>query len=313
VKDPRVGKIKAVYRHTYFSNQQLFYKTAAVLREFRRAGIDVMLLKGVALALWHYKEIGLRPMQDIDVLVPTAKAHEATELLSRLNWKPLFKALHSQNFQSSDGTELDLHWHVLFEFVDEDADHEFWNGAVPAELHGVQLLATNPTDLLLHVCVHGLKWNPTSQIRWVADAAMILKSANEIDWNRLVEQGRRHQLTLYLKEGLQYLKDLLNAPIPVEVLRSLDTSTLPMSERLDFASRTYSHDQKGPFLAAWGYYREYELWCKNHADGDMTQSFMHFLKHIWGTDRIGRVPLLIAKGLARRSLASLKKTTFMKR
>ena len=40
-----------------------------VLGELRRRGIEPMLLKGAALTLLHYRDSGLRPMEDVDILV----------------------------------------------------------------------------------------------------------------------------------------------------------------------------------------------------------------------------------------------------
>ena len=33
----------------------------------------------------------------------------------------------------------------------------------------------DPTDQLFHTCAHGVKWEPVPSLRWIVDAAMILK------------------------------------------------------------------------------------------------------------------------------------------
>ena len=261
LRDPRMIKLKETYLRTFYKNQVLLFKSLVVVRKLQEAGIKVMLLKGGALLL-HYKQVGVRPMHDLDVLVPTAKAQEATALLGELGWQPLFKAPHSQGFQSSDGGELDLHWHALLELSQKDSDDEFWNGAIQAEIQGLSLLVSNPTDLLFHVCIQWRKkWEPIPTFRWVADAAMILESGSEIDWNRLLHHGKKYGLTLPLKEALQYLKQLLNAPIPEAVLTLLEATSVTISERLDYKSRTSPHGDRGPFLTLWAYYREYRHWA----------------------------------------------------
>src|SRR5215470_12661875 len=77
IKDPVMEKLKGVYRHTWYKNQILFSRMAAILRSFQEAGIDVMVLKGTALVLLHYKDYGLRPMNDFDVLVRLKQSSEA--------------------------------------------------------------------------------------------------------------------------------------------------------------------------------------------------------------------------------------------
>jgi len=57
-----------------------------VLVSFHRAGIQTILLKGAALILLHYKDPGLRPMVDFDILVPAGKAAAAIKVLTELGW-----------------------------------------------------------------------------------------------------------------------------------------------------------------------------------------------------------------------------------
>ena len=71
VRDPLMGKLKGVYRHTWYGNQLRLRDAAVVLGELHRRGIEPMLLKGAALTLLHYRDFGLRPMEDVDVLVRT--------------------------------------------------------------------------------------------------------------------------------------------------------------------------------------------------------------------------------------------------
>jgi hypothetical protein len=54
---------------------------AGVLREFDRRSIDVLLLKGAALAWMVYPSPALRPMGDVDVLVPKSSAQAAQQTL----------------------------------------------------------------------------------------------------------------------------------------------------------------------------------------------------------------------------------------
>jgi hypothetical protein len=52
------------------------------------AGIPAVALKGVALAWRHYPEAALRPMRDIDLLVPEARAIEASRVLAAAGFAP---------------------------------------------------------------------------------------------------------------------------------------------------------------------------------------------------------------------------------
>ncbi|MGH9550387.1 MAG: nucleotidyltransferase domain-containing protein, partial [Terriglobales bacterium] len=226
VQDSCMGKLKAIYRQTFLDNQVLLYKSLPALRALKAAGIELMLLKGAALCVSHYEDSGMRPMCDIDILVPTAKSREATAVLSTLGCTPLFKAVHAQSFRTPDGVELDLHWHALLEFSQENSDDYFWAKARAATIYNLAVLIPDSTDALFHVCIHGLKWNEIPPIRWIADAQVILRAESTIDWHRLLRLAKRHRLMLRLKESLQYLKRLLHAPIPEEILAELEADSI---------------------------------------------------------------------------------------
>lgn len=305
-QDATSGKLPVIYRETILRNQRLICKTLPALHALKDAGIDLMLLKGAALVASHYEEIGLRPMYDIDTLVPTEKRDEAAAILSSLGWTPLFKAVHAQGFRSPDGIEIDLHWHVLLEFSQENSDADFWANSKESMLGDVSVLVPNAADLLFHVCIHGLKSNEISPIRWIADALMILRAESKIDWDRLLSHAKRHRLTLRLREALQYLKRVFSAPIPDDVLAELAAARIAVSERLDYATDTCTYSERGPLLTFWGLYSEYLHWARSHKTTNSITGLPSFLQHVWSAEHLWQVPILAAKGLTRRSFKYLR-------
>jgi hypothetical protein len=74
-------ELQAAYRENALRNTALFCKRDRVLRELRNDGLDVILLKGAALAESVYGDIALRPMIDLDLLV---RPRDASAVLQRL-------------------------------------------------------------------------------------------------------------------------------------------------------------------------------------------------------------------------------------
>ncbi len=305
-QDASRGKLSTLYRETFLKNQRLIYKTLPTLHALKEAGIDVMLLKGAALVASHYEEIGLRPMYDIDILVPTEKRDEAAATLFALGWTPLYKAVHAQGFKSSDGTEIDLHWHALLEFSQDNSDADFWANSKATKLGDLPVLVPNAADLLFHVCIHGMKSNEIPPIRWIADALMILRAESTIDWSRLLRHAKRHRLTLRLREALQFLKSFLNAPIPEAVLAELATSHISLSERLDYATDTCAYSERGAVSRFLGSVQRVSSLGRSHRITNNIVGLPSFLKHLWGAENLSQVPLLAVKGLTRRSFKYLR-------
>ena len=86
VRDPLFGEFKEIWHGTWYGNKIMFHQLAELLRLFHGAGIETLILKGAALALLYYEDCGVRPMEDVDVLIPTKKAASAVKLLKRLGW-----------------------------------------------------------------------------------------------------------------------------------------------------------------------------------------------------------------------------------
>jgi len=312
IADPLMGRMRGTYRLTWTKNQVLFHSMAAILQAFREAGLATLILKGAALIVQYYHEYGLRPVGDFDVLVRTATAPAAIQLLTRLGLRPhkagidlrneaLFSFTHGHSFLDSAGHNLDLHWHVLPECTYPGADDDFWDGAVSVAVRDVPTLALNPADQLLHLCMHGTLWSPVSPIRWIADALMILNDPEaQIDWQRLLAQARGRHLVVPVREGLTYLQRLLDAPIPPKVLDALQDIPVSMAERLEQKARLGSWRFAGrlPLLAA-RHRRHSQLPAHGELPGGAL-GFLALLQHTWGINRAWKVPFYVVAKAVRR-------------
>ena len=242
IEDPFMKRLKGIYRLEWYKNQRFFYVMSKVLKYLHDAGIQTMILKGVALIVLHYKNYAVHPMADIDILVPTSQALSTINLLNKAGWiqtttlkdEHLYYR-HSMQFKDQSGRELNLHWHVLFVSCKEDSDTLFWDGAVPIRINEVSTYALNPTDTLFHVIVHGVRWNPEPPIRWIADAMSIINSTDsEIDWPRLIIQAKKSHLVIPVKEALNYLHEKFQAPIPDSILDSMNQLPISRTESLEY-------------------------------------------------------------------------------
>jgi len=246
VHDPVMGRLKGVYRHAWYGNQLRLRDAAPVLAELRGRGIAAMLLKGAALTLGYYRDVGLRPMDDVDVLVRADQARPAADALHALGWRPAVPvtarrvaASHAVEFADARGQRIDLHWHLSPDACWPGIDDAFWGRARATALHGVGVAVLDPTDQLFHTCAHGVRWEPVSPVRWVADAAVILREASaDIDWDRLVGLAERLRLVLPARDALAYLARTLGLAVPPGVLDALRGAAVSRTERWEYRMRT---------------------------------------------------------------------------
>jgi hypothetical protein len=311
VKDPLMERLKGVYRYYLYKNEILMHRTGALLAALEEAGIKTMVLKGAALIQLYYRESGLRPMLDADVLVHAHQAEQAMDLLARLGWEPVryrrpqtrIPILHSTPFEDDDGRQVDLHWHLFWECFNANDDDAYWKNAVQIKIGGVQTLALNPTDQLLHTCWHGARWNEVPPIRWVADAMAILgASPAEIEWPGLLRDAQKHRIIMPLKDSLEYLKKTFDAPVPDTLLKSLSAVRISKIERENYEVTLNPMAPPTTTKILRQLYYDYRWLSSSTSSRFKSLAFARHLQAKWDIDRLWHVPLYMSIRMARRVL-----------
>lgn len=73
--------LRGTLRRTWYENQVMLHAALPAVDVLQSAGIDVVVFKGAALAVLEYGSLDVRPMDDLDVLVPEDRAAEALRAL----------------------------------------------------------------------------------------------------------------------------------------------------------------------------------------------------------------------------------------
>jgi hypothetical protein len=256
-----IGSWKQSMLRTWALNQRRLSQANRFAELLGKAGVPLLLVKGLPLALGAYGHLGLRPMDDLDLVVSDSHARQAIEVLSTAGWSPLptplkgsdtpeaerhhpwirrgraladfsalyFRIRNGHGFSHPDGSEADLHWYVFHEQCDPGIDTALWDNAQSLQqwnrspTPGVSplLLMPDPTDHLLLVLSHANRWSSTPPIRWVADAVLLLKAAAPFSWQRFVSVAQARTLTAPAGALLAYLKQQMEVDVPAEVLKEL--------------------------------------------------------------------------------------------
>jgi hypothetical protein len=298
ISGPLVKNLKEEYYRTWAQNKFAFSRAAEVVDRFHEAGIKTLLLKGSGLISTFYEDPGLRPMADIDLLVHRSDALRSICLLETLGWSSKYKtpsALvpfeNANEFTDHVNQKLDLHWRVMWEGSQKSTDDDFWEASIPVNIGGVLTRTLNPSDHLLHVCVHGAKWNDTAPIRWIIDAMKILTSEkSKVDWERLIRQARDRRLALPMGQTLGYLTDTLEAPVPPEVLRELQSEPRSARELIFYKIRLSPNSALKTIPVTWHWLECLVIECRGNLIERLAQ-FLKYLQSLWGLETAGDVPL----------------------
>ena len=308
------ARLAGLYRHTWYLNQRKLYDAAPWLEQLTDAGFDTMVLKGTTLSLHYYDDLGVRPMADVDIMVPLRQADRALDHLEAAGWRDigriprshLWRWYHGSGLVHPSGAQLDVHWYLGRPFIladDPDASSDdFWADAQPFSVRDVPTHRLSATDELLHTCMHGTWAGSAATVRWVADAVTVLRAAgSEIRWARVIDQARRRRMVVPLRNAFAYLIGRFDAPIPGEVVTALRAEPTTRRERRRY--RITAGASEGPALlgglvstrAHWAHVRA--PWGRLRS----TRELPGFLADLWRLDHVRQLPLEAARKAWRRT------------
>ncbi len=229
-----------------------FHRLEEVLRRLADAGIDVILLKGAALAEAIYGNLALRPMGDFDLLVHEEDVEGALRVLAGLGYarpygefRPGFiRAFRNQIMMSKAGdTEtrpIEIHWRLLAPLHYQRAIPSgwLWQTAGAARLGNVPVRILSPEAQVLHLCGHllqhgGCEKANARQLYDLAEAIVLYRE--RIDWDQVLARAQAYDLVLPLREALSRAHELWSLPVPPEVWERLQRLQPSRGEQRAFA------------------------------------------------------------------------------
>lgn len=165
------------------------------------SGVQPMVIKGIAIA-GRYPQPGLRPMDDLDVLVPKDRHQDAAEALRRAGWKvtrrqgPAYSL--SLAHPAMPGLPVDLHRDLAVrkEQVFRFSATDLWRARRSTSLFGAPVFIPSPELELLLIATHaGKPFHNFDRVLWAVDAAVVIDAAGScgtpVDWNLVGELSRR--------------------------------------------------------------------------------------------------------------------------
>jgi hypothetical protein len=177
--------LQGEYYKTYARNTLLFQELERVLEALDNAGIPAIVLKGAALAVTVYEDIGLRPMTDLDLLVPEERLQSAVQVVRQeLGYQTdIPEAAHGLNqlvghhvrLRNGD-VVLELHWSLATSRVDHfpiSVDWFWMQGErLPLSGGGEDSLQGDRQTAQVPVASPGVTLNPAAQLVYLAIHAM---------------------------------------------------------------------------------------------------------------------------------------------
>ena len=318
IRHPWMGRMKGCYRYTWVRNSRLLAGASDLVKRLRDvAGNDQILLKGAAMACAHLPNIGLRSMEDVDMLVRTEVAWPVCRRLQADGWTP--RRLRSErtflHFQRSTKSsaffrkqeKLDLHWGLLDDLIGSALHEAFWQASQEAQLpDGTRVKVLHVADQLFQTCLHGVRADQGPSPRWITDAATLIGKMRDEDWNRLQSVAEERRFTLRMGKALEFLREKFgeNVPIPPAIIRQLLHHPHSSLEEKEYERRV--NPELGRKRGALTSYREFVLHSRPPRIWGYPADYMRFLMKRWDLSNSILVPVTLAKRAMRKVWGKVK-------
>jgi hypothetical protein len=231
------NSLRAMYSGAWMQNQKIFNELEVLARLFGQAGIPVVVLKGACFALTVYPDIGLRPMGDLDLLVPKEKLAEAVQITKMIGYvdslpeaTPGLNDLLSHHIflQKMDAQPftLELHYSLVADrsFIYAVPVDWFWSQTEllggSSQVRFENLLMLSPAAQILFAAAHAMLQHggKNTPLRWYYDLDRLIRFYEErIDWELLLSQAETFEWGSALNAAFSQTCIYFNTPVPERV------------------------------------------------------------------------------------------------
>ncbi len=229
-------ELKKDYINTAATNLLLLDELGKVLSALKDELVPVIVLKGGALLDTIYKDIGLRPLTDIDLLIKEEDFPRAQNVLRGMGYRNT--PSYPEDFIKGE-VIVDLHWDLInitrvrsrkmAHSVELD---EIWENSRPTKVANIEARVLSPEDMVMELSLHLTLHHGLSRMVWFMDIALLVSFySDEIDWDRLVKKSKKYRLMRLLYYTFCYLRELLGVELPEEVITELTPSRWGLGER----------------------------------------------------------------------------------
>jgi hypothetical protein len=242
------------WQREYYANSArntlILAEAKRILNILESEKIKSILLKGVFLAEHVYKNIALRQMSDIDILIQKNDVARVNIILVSLGY------IQPKNYEEPSNHDLErssintlvynkngtcgffihLHWHLInttwpVDTLVDDIDMErIWSYAEPIGINGCHAFVLSPEHHLIYLACHGFN-HCFDRLILVSDILEFLRCyRGRIDWRVVIEEAERFNVSRLLYYSLTIASRRLGYDIPE--FKKIEHDKISSSEKI---------------------------------------------------------------------------------
>jgi len=248
IDDPLLERFRGIRRYFWVRNLKAMTFAQRVFAALDQSGVPFIVLKGAALVACYLADRSLRPMDDVDILVPDDQVENAIAVLTAIKLQPkgvspryltlssVRSSVPGWEFLGPDQS-IDLHWKALHLDQRPEADDGFWQAHRVTSLDGTPIRVLDAADQLLHIIAHAAQqYAAAAAEQWPSDAILVIRRSTDLRFERLVSEADQHGLSAIIAEGLDFLAQEFNVTVPKTAISRM-RSAASWTERLEIRLR----------------------------------------------------------------------------
>ena len=228
--------LQRTYHNTVFHNLKILRFLNDLGKILKQEDIPVIVLQGAALLFSVYEDMGIRPMEDIDLMVMPSHKMDLKRILAGMGFSPhpiypdtyqkgiIYIDFHTDPFSSERIRAR--RWIMSIDPID------FWDSAIPLLEKELPIYRLSPFNNLIALSSHLLKHN-FERLKWFVDVQeIILNGSDVLNWEAFASHCQKsggERCVLYV---LLLMEHFLSLRIPNKDLKSLGEDHLFSLEKI---------------------------------------------------------------------------------
>ncbi len=242
--------------HLFWNNLQrnllITGELTKIIKLLQKEEIKVFPYSGIILEGMTYNDIGLYPIDKLDVLVQEKDFFKLQTILIQQGYESELELL-SQSLIASveDYNEysyrfvhpkkkiyIEIHWLVTHKYSSPDITDYFWQKLEPSSILGVDTNTLPLEDYLLLHCMFADNYSWRKLI-WLCDIAEIMRKKSDIDWDKLILVSDNLDSRQALFTGLFLANHLFGASLPDVIIQKIESDKDVIATALEIAHKLF--------------------------------------------------------------------------
>jgi hypothetical protein len=180
---------------------------------FAASGIPIQPLKGALfLEILYGGNLGLRPMSDLDLLVPAEVLKEAEKILHNLGYKSVGRGrirwsdTHTHHRILVRGpVVLEVHFRLCHELACDADAGKFFETTEIVSYRGREIAIAGAELQMFHTLLHAATHALNHSALWMIDVLLMTQRWPELDWSRVRDEAKSRRAERSIDAALRLL------------------------------------------------------------------------------------------------------------